>query len=107
MTTSTFPVEVEAPPDFVDVATDVFRCVTLNTHRGGGPDIDCLRRTSEPSDVRRLELLHDAAAYTYWNAEWLQRNRHRYDAVGLQEVFGGVLGLGARPLSRFTQDDYY
>src|SRR6185295_18839017 len=45
--------------------------------------------------------------YTYWIAEWLQKNHARYDAVGLQEVFGGVLGLGARPLSRFTQDDYY
>ncbi len=107
MTTAVFPVEVEVLPPRIDVATDVFRCVTLNTHRGAGPDIDCLRRTCEPQETRRLELLHDAAAYTCWIAEWLQRNRDRYDAVGLQEVFGGVLGLGARPLSRFTQDDYY
>jgi len=107
MTTTAYPVETEAPPPRIDVATDVFRCVTLNTHRGSGPDMDCLRRTSEPDEARRLEVLHDAAAYTYWIADWLQRNRRRYDAVGLQEVFGGVLGLGARPLSRFSQDDCY
>src|SRR5882724_7679364 len=86
---------------------DVFRCVTLNTHRGSGPDLGCLLRTTEPDDARRLELLHDTAAYTFWIAEWLQRHRDRYDAVGLQEVFGGMLGFGARPLSRFSQDDYY
>jgi endonuclease/exonuclease/phosphatase family metal-dependent hydrolase len=87
--------------------SDVFRCLTLNTHRGGGPDLACLLRTAEPNEARRLELLHDTAAYTFWIAEWLQRRRHRYDAVGLQEVFGGMLGFGARPLSRFSQDDYY
>jgi endonuclease/exonuclease/phosphatase family metal-dependent hydrolase len=95
------------PPPHVDVATDVFRCVTINTHRGRGPDVSYLRRTSEPSEAARLDLLHDTAAYTYWIAEWLQRRRDRYDAVALQEVWGGVLGLGTRPFSKFPQDDYY
>jgi endonuclease/exonuclease/phosphatase family metal-dependent hydrolase len=99
------PFELGLLPRGFDVGTDVFRCVTLNTHRGQGPNIDCLRRTAEPDEARRLELLHDAAAYTYWIAEWLQKHRDLYDAVALQEVFGGVLGLGA--LSRFSQDDYY
>jgi len=107
MTTTAFPVEADVFAPRLDVTTDVFRCVTLNTHRGSGPDIDCLRRTSDENERNRLELLHDTAAYTYWIAEWLQKNRDRYDAVGLQEVFGGILGLGSRPLSRFTQDDYY
>src|SRR6185436_19223930 len=89
------------------VGTDVFRCVTVNTHRGRGPDVACLRRTAEPAQAARLDLLHDTAAYTYWIAEWLQRRRDLYDAVALQEVWGGVLGLGTRPFSRFQQDDYY
>jgi endonuclease/exonuclease/phosphatase family metal-dependent hydrolase len=91
----------------IDSGGSLFRAVTLNTHRGTGPDLECLRRTSEPDEARRLELLHDTRAYTYWIAEWLQRHRDRYDAVGLQEVFGGLLGLRRAPLSRFSQDDYY
>jgi endonuclease/exonuclease/phosphatase family metal-dependent hydrolase len=105
MTATASPLELDVVPRRADVAADVFRCVTLNTHRGDGPDIDCLRRTSEPDEARRLEVLHDTAAYTYWIAEWLQKNHDRYDAVALQEVFDGVLGLGA--LARFSQDDYY
>jgi endonuclease/exonuclease/phosphatase family metal-dependent hydrolase len=104
-TTAPLPVDAAAPPRRSDVGTDLFRCLTLNTHRGSGPKLDYLLRTAEPSQARRLELLHDAAAYTCWIAEWLQRRRDLYDAVGLQEVFGGVLGLGA--LTRFTQDDSY
>lgn len=92
-------------PRHVGSARDLFRVVTLNTHRGRGPDIGCLRRTVEPDESRRLELLHETAAYTYWIAEWLQRHRDRFDAVGLQEVFGGIFGFGLRP--RSTQDDYY
>lgn len=104
-TTATLPrtTATQAPELALDKC--VFRCVTLNTHRGRGPDIACLRRTSEPDEARRLELLHDTAAYTYWIAEWLQRHRDRYDAVGLQEVFGGILGLGRT--AGTTQDDYY
>jgi endonuclease/exonuclease/phosphatase family metal-dependent hydrolase len=89
------------------VSVGEFRCVTLNTHRGRGPDLACVRRTADPEEARRLELLHETAAYTLRIAEWLQRERDRYDAVGLQEVFGGLFGLRARPLSRFSQDDYY
>jgi endonuclease/exonuclease/phosphatase family metal-dependent hydrolase len=91
----------------VETARDLFRVVTLNTHRGQGPDIGCLRRTVEPDESRRLELLHETAAYTYWIAEWLQRHKDRFDAVGLQEVFGGLFGFGLRPLARSAQDDYY
>ncbi len=91
----------------IETARDLFRVVTFNTHRGQGPDIGCLRRTVEPDDSRRLELLHETAAYTYWIAEWLQRHHDRFDAVGLQEVFGGLFGFGLLPLARSAQDDYY
>src|SRR5204863_4580838 len=100
-------VALDATPSRRAVGTDVFRCVTVNTHRGRGPDVACLRRTAEPAQAARLDLLHDTAAYTYWIAEWLQRRRDLYDAVALQEVWGGVLGLSSRPFSRFQQDDYY
>lgn len=86
---------------------DLFRVLSLNTHRGRGPDIRVLRRNAEPGDARRLDLLHDTRAYTYLIAEWLGRRRGRYDAVGLQEVWDGALGLGGWPFSRFAQADYY
>lgn len=107
MMTSTALLPGAIAPTSRATETGVFRCVTLNTHRGSGPDLACLRRTSEPEETRRLEILHDTKAYTYWIAEWLQSRRDAYDAVGLQEVWGGVLGLGTRPFSRFAQDDYY
>src|SRR5215510_1344047 len=103
--TSTAPLPGIAPPPVRRRAapSGEFRCVTFNTHRGQGPDLGCLRRTTDPEEARRLELLHDTAAYTLWIAEWLQRERDLYDAVGLQEVFGGLFGLR----SRSSQDDYY
>jgi endonuclease/exonuclease/phosphatase family metal-dependent hydrolase len=105
--TASLPNLLAPPLARMDTDTALFRCVTLNTHRGSGPDLACLLSKVEPAEARRLELLHDTSAYTFWIAEWLQQRRHRYDAVGLQEVFGGILGFGARPLSRFSQDDYY
>ena len=102
--TATLPRPADPAESRRETAADLFRCVTLNTHRGSGPDIECLTRTSEPEESRRLAPLHDTDAYTYWIAEWLQRNKDRYDAVGLQEVFGGVFGFVR---SKFTQDDYY
>ena len=103
--TSTAPLPEIAPPPMRRRAASLgeFRCVTFNTHRGQGPDLGCLRRTTDAEEARRLELLHDTAAYTLWIAEWLQRERDLYDAVGLQEVFGGLFGLR----SRSSQDDYY
>jgi endonuclease/exonuclease/phosphatase family metal-dependent hydrolase len=106
-TTAELPTADSDSVERLATTTDVFRCLTLNTHRGRGPDLACLLRTAEASDARRLELLHDTRAYTYWIAEWLQQRADLYDAVGLQEVWGGVLGLGTRPFSRFAQDDYY
>jgi endonuclease/exonuclease/phosphatase family metal-dependent hydrolase len=106
-TTAQQPGTTYLPPVHVGTAADVFRCVTLNTRMGRGPDIDCLRRTNTAEEARRFELLHDTRAYTYRIAEWLRRHSDRHDAVGLQEVWGGVLGLGTRPFSRFVQDDYY
>jgi endonuclease/exonuclease/phosphatase family metal-dependent hydrolase len=104
--TATLP-EIHRPPSTARAAdTDLFRCVTLNTHRGSGPDLECLVRTCDPDEAKRLAYLHDTAAYTYWIAEWLQQHRDRYDAVALQEVFGGLFGFGLGR-QRFPQDDYY
>jgi len=55
----------------------------------------------------RIELLHDTRAYTYYIAEWINHNKTRFDIVGLQEVFNGILGLGDRILGKFRQRDHY
>ncbi|HWO01268.1 MAG TPA: endonuclease/exonuclease/phosphatase family protein [Blastocatellia bacterium] len=58
-------------------------------------------------EAERIELLNDTRAYTYFIAEWINRNNHRFDVVGLQEVFNGVLGFGDRILGKFRQRDHY
>lgn len=83
------------------------RCVTINTHRGQGPKLPYLLAQSSLEEARRIELLHDTRAYTYYIAEWLHQNRNRFDIVGLQEVFNGILGFGDRLLGKFRQRDHY
>ena len=80
---------------------------SINTHRGKGPRIDYLLRDSLPPETERVALLHEARAYAYYIAEWLNRNRACFDVVALQEVFHGVLGPAGRWFSRFPQHDYY
>jgi endonuclease/exonuclease/phosphatase family metal-dependent hydrolase len=58
-------------------------------------------------EAERIELLHDTRAYTYFIADWINHNKIRFDIVGLQEVFNGVLGLGDRILGKFRQRDHY
>jgi endonuclease/exonuclease/phosphatase family metal-dependent hydrolase len=58
-------------------------------------------------EAERIELLNETRAYTYFIAEWINRNLQRFDVVGLQEVFNGVLGLGDRILGKFRQRDHY
>jgi endonuclease/exonuclease/phosphatase family metal-dependent hydrolase len=83
------------------------KCVSINTHRGQGPKLPYLLSQVSMEEAERIELLHDTRAYTYYIAEWLNQNRQRFDVVGLQEVFNGVLGLGDRILGKFRQRDHY
>ncbi|MBC8044973.1 MAG: endonuclease/exonuclease/phosphatase family protein [Rhizobacter sp.] len=83
------------------------RCVSINTHRGRGPKLPYLLAQSSLEEAERIELLNDTRAYTYYIAEWLNQNRHRFDFVGLQEVFNGILGFGDRLLGKFRQRDHY
>lgn len=83
------------------------KCVTINTHRGRGPKLPYLLAQSSLEEFERIELLHDTRTYTYYIAEWLNQNRQRFDIVGLQEVFNGVLGFGDKLLGKFRQRDHY
>jgi endonuclease/exonuclease/phosphatase family metal-dependent hydrolase len=93
----------------LDVDTDVVRCVSINTHRGRGPDLRyVVRSAATPEAARRAELLHATRAYVFHIAEWIRRNRERYDVVALQEVFHGVLGFDGMPFARRErQRDHY
>lgn len=92
----------------LDVEVETVRCLTLNTHRGRGPDLRCVVRGRAPEAARRAEMLHATRAYVFHIAEWLRRNRSRWDVVALQEVFHGVLGFdGAGLRRRHRQRDYY
>lgn len=83
------------------------RCVTINTHRGRGPKLHHLLSQASLEESRRIQLLHETRAYTYYMAEWLNQNQHRFDFVGLQEVFNGILGFGDKILGKFRQRDHY
>lgn len=83
------------------------RCITINTHRGRGPKLPYLLAQASLDEAERIELLHDTRAYTYYIAEWLNQHREKYDVVGLQEVFNGVLGLGDRLFRKYRQRDHY
>jgi endonuclease/exonuclease/phosphatase family metal-dependent hydrolase len=85
----------------------ILKCVSINTHRGQGPKLPYLLSQASMEEAERIELLHDTRAYTYYIAEWINHNKHRFDVVGLQEVFNGVLGLGDRILGKFRQRDHY
>lgn len=92
----------------LDVASDVVRCVTINTHRGRGPDVRYVVRGAPPDAAERALLLDGTRAYAYHIADWIRQRRDRYDVVGLQEVFHGYLGIGGVPFGgRFRQRDYY
>jgi endonuclease/exonuclease/phosphatase family metal-dependent hydrolase len=80
---------------------------SINTHRGRGPKVEYLLRGAEGPEAERIALLHDHRAYSYYIADWLNRNRGFFDVVGLQEVFNGILGLGQRLFGRFPQHAYY
>lgn len=93
--------------DVLGVETDVVRCLTLNTHRGRGPDVRYVLRGASHEAAERALLLDETRAYAWHLADWIRR-RDRYEVVGLQEVFHGILGFGARPFAgRFRQRDYY
>jgi endonuclease/exonuclease/phosphatase family metal-dependent hydrolase len=85
----------------------VLKCISINTHRGQGPKLPYLLSQASTEEAERISLLHDTKAYTYYIAEWINRNRNRFDVVGLQEVFNGILGLGDRLLGKFRQRDHY
>src|SRR5215813_9339609 len=77
------------------------RCISINTHRGHGPKLPYLLSQVSMEEAERIELLHDTKAYTYYIAEWLNQKKDRFDVVGLQEVFNGILGFGDRLLGKF------
>jgi len=84
------------------------RVVTINTHRGRGPILPYLLGRADPDEEQRIRLLHDTRAYAWHIAEWVRRHVDRYHAVGLQEVFHGVLGgLPGRLAGRAPQLAYY
>lgn len=83
------------------------RCVTINTHRGRGPKLPYLLSQASLDESRRIQLLHETRAYTYYIAEWLNQNRAQFDFVGLQEVFNGVFGFGDKITGKFRQRDHY
>lgn len=98
----------EGADSALDVETDVVRCITINTHRGQGPHLEYVVRSSTPDAARRAEMLHATRAYVFHVADWIRRHRDRYEVVALQEVFHGVLGLGGGLLRpRHLQRDYY
>ncbi len=86
---------------------NTLRCVSINTHRGRGPKVSYLLAQSPLDEVERIELLNETRAYTYYIAEWLNLNKERFDVVGLQEVFNGILGFGDRLFKKFRQRDHY
>jgi len=85
----------------------VVRVVSINTHLGQGPIVPYLLRGADDGCRERIEMLHQTSAYVWHIADWLQRNRGRYHAVGLQEVFYGSLGLGLLMGRKYRQRDYY
>lgn len=92
----------------LDLETDTVRCVSINTHRGQGPDISYVARNATPDAARRAEILHDTRAYVFHIADWIRRNSGRYEVVALQEVFHGLLGFDGKSfLPRHRQRDYY
>jgi len=97
---------LEAPDAFA-LAEPTLKCVSINTHRGQGPKLPYLLSQVSMEEAERIELLHQARVYTYYIAEWLNLHRLKFDVVGLQEVFNGVLGLGDRITGKFRQRDHY
>lgn len=92
----------------LDVEVDTIRCVSINTHRGRGPDLGCVVRSAPPDVARRAELLHATRAYAFHLADWLRARRGRYEVVALQEVLHGIFGFdGTSFLPRHRQRDYY
>ncbi|HWC77691.1 MAG TPA: endonuclease/exonuclease/phosphatase family protein [Blastocatellia bacterium] len=85
----------------------VVRCTSINTHRGRGPKLPYLLANASTEEAERIELLNETRAYTYYIAEWLSKHSGRFDFVGLQEVFNGILGFGDRVLGKFRQRDHY
>jgi endonuclease/exonuclease/phosphatase family metal-dependent hydrolase len=83
------------------------RCVTINTHRGRGPNLSLLRQNSRQHELERIELMHDTRAYTYFIADWLNGRKECFDVVALQEVFSGILGIGERIAQKYRQRDHY
>lgn len=94
--------------DAPDTEVETVRCVSINTHRGRGPDISCVTRSATPEAARRAEMLHATRAYVFHIAEWIRARAARYDVVALQEVLHGILGFdGTSFLPRHRQRDYY
>jgi len=94
-------------PGAFSLAEPTLKCISINTHRGQGPKLPYLLSQVSMEEAERIELLHQARVYTYYIAEWLNQHRIRFDVVGLQEVFNGVLGLGDRITGKFRQRDHY
>lgn len=91
-----------------DVETGTVRCVTINTHRGRGPDLPYVLRGAQPEAARRSELLHATRAYAFHLAEWIRAHAPNYEVVALQEVLHGILGFDGREFRpRHRQRDYY
>jgi endonuclease/exonuclease/phosphatase family metal-dependent hydrolase len=90
-----------------NLAEPTLRCVSINTHRGQGPKLPYLLSQVSMQEAERIQLLHHTRVYTYYISEWLNQHRSRFDVVGLQEVFNGVLGFGDRITGKFRQRDHY
>lgn len=89
-------------------ATDTLRVLTINVHRGQGPELPLLLEYGARDARERHRLTHRAKAYTHLIADWLRRQTMRHDVVGLQEVFHGLLGPLKRVIHRQpTQDLRY
>ncbi len=95
----------DAPAPSTD--TYCLRCVTVNTHRGQGPKLPYLLNNASAEEAERIELMHETRAYAYFIADWLNRRRHEFDVIALQEVFLGVLGIGDKILGKYRQRDHY
>jgi|SRR5688572_1345465 len=89
------------------IARGTLSVASINTHRGRGPKVEYLLRGAAGAEAERIALLHDHRAYSYYIADWLNRNRGFFDVVGLQEVFNGILGFGERLFGKFPQHAYY
>src|SRR5215470_6399736 len=98
---------LDRQPGAHSLTEPTLKCVSINTHRGQGPKLPYLLSQVSMEEADRIELLHQARVYTYYIAEWLNQHRSRFDVVGLQEVFNGVLGLGDRITGKFRQRDHY